>query len=59
MCLARFVLMGEDEVAEVVGAELPLQAVRGRAVRAGHDAGVEHQHVDGDDLVRGSAHRGE
>lgn len=38
----------EDEVAEVVGAELALEAVGGGGVGAGHDAGVEHEHVDGE-----------
>lgn len=38
--------VAEDEVAQVAGAELQLEAVRGRAVRAGHDAGVEDERVD-------------
>jgi hypothetical protein len=37
---------GEGEVAEVVGAELQLEAVRRRAVRRGHHAGVVDEHVD-------------
>ena len=37
---------GQFEVAEVIRAELHLEAVGGAAERAGHDAGVVHQHVD-------------
>lgn len=59
--------VGEDEVPEVVGAELPLEAIGRRAVRARHDARVEHEHVDAQALVllhgnylsRGFADRGE
>ena len=37
---------GEGEVAEVVGAELHLEAGVGAPQRQGHDAGVVHQHVE-------------
>ena len=36
----------EQEVAEVVGAELRLEAVDGGALRAGHHPGVADEHVE-------------
>jgi hypothetical protein len=44
---------GEREVAEVVGAELQLEAVGGLAVRRGHDAGIVDQQVEA--LVRATS----
>lgn len=52
---------GEEEVAEVVDAELQLEAVLGLHARAGHDAGVVDEQVDAglrlEDLARALAHR--
>ena len=44
-------------MAEVVGADLALEAVDGLRVRHGHDAGVVDQHVDAVDAVGEFAHR--
>lgn len=58
--------VAEDEVPEVAGAELQLEAVGGGAVWAGHDAGVKDERVDdgagalhGDDGGGGGPRRGE
>ena len=51
---------GEGEVAEVVGAQLALEAVSRPALGDGHDAGVGHQQVQRSIPRRGErTHRGE
>ena len=49
--------VGQREVAEVVGADLALEAVDGLRVRHRHDACVVDQHVDAVDAVGEGAHR--
>ena len=55
--------LDEQEVAEVVGAELHLEAVDGGALRAGHHAGVGDEHVEHrvvlDEPVGEGAHAGQ
>ena len=49
---------GQREVADMVGAKLPLEPIGGVAEGAGHDAGIVHQHVDPVEPLAGLARAG-